>query len=218
MTGLPFPEYLSAFRDELIIDTQKHLLLSLYVLLIATVLGIGLGMLVYRNSALSTLSIGTLAIGFTIPSIALFGLLVPVLGTGLAVGFPVLAMYGLLPILRNTIVGLNSVDKATLDAARGIGMGRLRMLWQIELPLAWPVILTGVRVGGQLVVGIVVIGAYVGVPGLGTGIFDALQNLGAVNTFNQALAGTLLVTLIALALDAAFVLVRRYTTPRGIRV
>jgi osmoprotectant transport system permease protein len=215
MGGLPFFEYVSLFRDDLIFATQKHLLVSLYTLLIATVVGIALGLLVYRRASLSTLSIGALAIGFTIPSIALFGLLVPLLGTGLAVGFPVLTMYGLLPILRNTIVGLNSVDKATLDAARGIGMGRLRMLWQIELPLAWPVILTGVRVGGQL---IVVIGAYVGVPGLGELLFDALQNLGAVNKLNQALAGTILVTLIALLLDAAFVLVRRYTTPRGIRV
>lgn len=218
MNGLPFFEYVNLFRDDLIFATQKHLLVSLYTLLIATILGIGLGMLVYRSKAFSTASIGTLAIGFTIPSIALFGLLVPILGTGLSVGFPVLTMYGLLPILRNTIVGLNSVDKATLDAARGIGMGRLRMLWQIEMPLAWPVILTGVRVAGQLIVGIVVIGAYVRVPGLGEPIFLSLQNLGAVNTFNQALSATILVAVIALVLDATFILVRRYSTPRGIRV
>ncbi len=218
MNGLPFFEYVNLFRDDLIFATQKHLLVSLYTLLIATILGIGLGMLVYRSKTFSTASIGTLAIGFTIPSIALFGLLVPILGTGLSVGFPVLTMYGLLPILRNTIVGLNSVDKATLDAARGIGMGRLRMLWQIEIPLAWPVILTGVRVAGQLIVGIVVIGAYVRVPGLGEPIFNALQNLGAVNTFNQALSATILVAVIALVLDATFILVRRYSTPRGIRV
>lgn len=218
MNGLPFFEYVNLFRDDLIIATQKHLLVSLYTLLIATILGIGLGMLVYRSKTFSTASIGTLAIGFTIPSIALFGLLVPILGTGLSVGFPVLTMYGLLPILRNTIVGLNSVDKATLDAARGIGMGRLRTLWQIEIPLAWPVILTGVRVAGQLIVGIVVIGAYVRVPGLGEPIFNALQNLGAVNTFNQALSATILVAVIALVLDATFILVRRYSTPRGIRV
>ncbi len=218
MNGLPFFEYVVLFRDDLIVQTQLHLLVSLYTLFIATILGVGLGILVYRSTSLSTVSIGTLAVGFTIPSIALFGLLVPLLGTGLPVGFPVLTMYGLLPILRNTIVGLNSVDKATLDAARGIGMGRLRMLWQIEMPLAWPVILTGVRVATQLIVGIVVIGAYVDVPGLGEPIFGALASLGAVNSFNEALSATILVALIALLLDAAFVLVRRFTTPRGIRV
>ncbi len=218
MGGLPFDEYLSAFRDDLQIAAQRHLLVSLYVLLIATVTGMVGGMLVYRSKLASGLTIGTLAVAFTIPSIALFGLLVPVFGFGLAVGFPVLTMYGLLPVLRNTIVGLNSVDAATLDAARGIGMGRFRTLWQIELPLAWPVILAGVRVSGQLIVGLVAIGAYVQVPGLGELLFNALQNLGSVNTFNQALAGTLLVTLIALLLDASFVVVRRLTTPRGIRV
>ena len=112
-------------------------------------------------------------------------------------------MYGLLPILRNTIAGLNSVDAPTLDAARGIGMGRFRILWQIELPLAWPVILAGIRVSGQLIVGLVAIGAYVGVTGLGEMLFNALQNLGSVNTFNQAVAGTVLVAIIALLLDAA---------------
>ncbi len=218
MGGLPFDEYLSAFRDDLQFAAQRHLLVSLYVLLIATVTGMVGGMLVYRSKLASGLTIGTLAVAFTIPSIALFGLLVPVFGFGLAVGFPVLTMYGLLPVLRNTIVGLNSVDAPTLDAARGIGMGRFRILWQIELPLAWPVILAGVRVSGQLIVGLVAIGAYVQVPGLGELLFNALQNLGSVNTFNQALAGTLLVTLIALLLDASFVVVRRLTTPRGIRV
>ncbi len=218
MTGLPFWEYVETFRDELITKTIQHLLLSLYVLLLATVLGILLGMLTYRSKLLSATSIGLLAIGFTIPSIALFGLLVPVFGLGLAVGFPVITMYGLLPVLRNTIVGLNSVDKPTLDAARGIGMGRLRILLRIEMPLAWPVILTGVRVSAQLIVGIVAIGAYVSVPGLGELLFDSLQNLGSANKLQQAIAATVLVAAIALVLDAAFVLVRRFSTPRGIRV
>jgi osmoprotectant transport system permease protein len=97
-------------------------------------------------------------------------------------------------------------------------MGRFRILWQIELPLAWPVILAGIRVSGQLIVGLVAIGAYVGVTGLGEMLFNALQNLGSVNTFNAAVAGTLLIAIIALLLDAAFVLIRRFSTPKGIRV
>jgi osmoprotectant transport system permease protein len=187
-------------------------------LVIATLVGVVLGMLVYRNKLAAAASIGALAVWFTIPSIALFGLFVPIFGFGLATGYPVITMYGLLPVLRNTIAGLNSVDAPTLDAARGIGMGRFRILWQIELPLAWPVILAGIRVSGQLIVGLVAIGAYVGVTGLGEMLFSALQNLGSVNTFNQAVAGTLLIAIIALLLDAAFVLIRRFSTPKGIRV
>lgn len=218
MDGLPFNEYLSAFREDLIGGFERHLLLSVYVLVIASIVGVVLGMLVYRSNLASAAAIGSLATWFTIPSIALFGLFVPIFGFGLGTGIPVITMYGLLPVLRNTIVGLNSVDQPTLDAARGIGMGRFRILWQIELPLAWPVILAGVRVSGQLIVGLVAIGAYVGVTGLGELLFNALQNLGSVNTFNAAVAGTLLVAIIALLLDAAFVLVRRFSTPKGIRV
>jgi osmoprotectant transport system permease protein len=218
LDGLPFTEYLSAFSEDLIGGFQRHLLLSLYILVVATVIGVVFGMLVYRNRLAASAAIGALATWFTIPSIALFGIVVPILGSGLPTGIPVITMYGLLPILRNTIAGLNSVDAATLDSARGIGMGRFRILWQIEFPLAWPVILAGIRVSGQLIVGLVAIAAYVGVTGLGEMLFNALVNLGSVNTFNQAVAGTVLVAIIALLLDGAFVLVRRFTTPKGIRV
>ncbi|MDQ3105580.1 MAG: ABC transporter permease [Actinomycetota bacterium] len=218
MDGLPFFEYLSAFSEDLILGFQNHLLLSVQILVVATGIGVVLGMLVYRNKFAAAAALGALATWFTIPSIALLGLFVPLLGAGLITGFPVITMYGLLPVLRNTIAGLNSVDAATLDSARGIGMGRFRILWQIELPLAWPVILTGIRVSGQLIVGLVAIAAYVQVAGLGEMLYGALTDLGSVNTFNEALAGTLLVAIIALLLDAAFVLVRRFSTPKGIRV
>jgi len=211
-------DYLSAYREDLLGAFQRHLLLSAYILAVASVVGVVLGMVVYRNKLAAAASIGALATWFTIPSIALFGIFVPIFGFGLGTGIPVITMYGLLPILRNTIVGLNSVDSATLDSARGIGMGRFRILWQIEFPLAWPVILAGIRVSGQLIVGLVAIAAYVGVTGLGEELFNALVNLGSVNTFNQAVAGTLLVAIIALLLDAAFVVVRRFSTPKGIRV
>ena len=105
-----------------------------------------------------------------------------------------------------------------LDAARGMGMGRWRILWQVELPLAWPVILAGIRVSAQLTVGVVTIAAFVYPTGLGVLAFDALNNLGAVNKFNQAMASVIFVVAIALLFDAAFVLVRRFTTPRGLRV
>ena len=216
--GLPFMDYLDYFQTDLIGGFQRHLLLSVYILVLATIVGLVLGMLVYRNKLAAAAAIGSLAVWFTIPSIALFGLFVPIFGFGLGTGLPVITMYGLLPVLRNTIAGLNSVDAPTLDAARGIGMSRFRILWQIELPLAWPVILAGIRVSGQLIVGLVAIGAYVGVTGLGEMIFSSLQNLGSVNTLNQAVACTMLVAIIALLLDAAFVVIRRVSTPKGIRV
>jgi osmoprotectant transport system permease protein len=218
MGGLPFFEYLVAFRDDLLFQTQQHALLSVQVVIVASLLAVLLGMGTYRSNAVSNTAIGTSAVMFTLPSIALFGLLVPIFGFSLASVFPVLVLYALLPVLRNTVAGLRSVDENMLDAARGMGMGRLRILTRIEVPLAWPVILTGIRVSAQLTVGLVVISAYILGPGLGNTLLGALSNLGSANTFNQALAGTILTILLALVLDLAFVFIRRLTIPRGLRV
>lgn len=217
MGGLSFFEYLKTFRSQLIFDTEQHLLLSVYVIACAAALGLVIAILVYRSDFASTAAVSTSSVMFTLPSIALFGLMIPITGLGLQTAFPILVLYALLPIIRNAVVGLQSVDADMIDAARGLGMARSRILLQIELPIAWPVILTGIRVAAQLTVGIVVIAAYVRGPGLGEGILHALSALGSVNTFNEAVAGTILVILLALVLDLAFVLIRKFTTPRGLR-
>ena len=129
-----------------------------------------------------------------------------------------LTLYSLLPIVRNTIVGLAGVDRTLVDAARGIGMTRTAILLRIELPLAWPVILTGVRVSTQLAMGIAAIAAYVSGPGLGEQIFSGLARLGGANAINMPLAGTVLIIILALLFDGCFVLIGRLTTPRGVRV
>jgi ABC-type proline/glycine betaine transport system permease subunit len=188
-----------------------------YSVAIATVLGLLIAIATYRVRYRADLTIGATAIAFTIPSVALFGFLVSFVGQNLAAVFPVIVLYALLPIVRNSIVGLQSADPSVIDAAQGMGVGRFRMLWQIRLPIAWPIILAGIRVSAQLTVGIVAIAAFVDDVGLGTYGFSALDNLGSVNTQNEALVCVLFVTLIALVFDAAFVLVRRFTTPRGAR-
>lgn len=217
-TGLPFAEWLDFNRDDLIFYSRQHALLALYCVLAAAILAVLLASAVYRSPRLSGLAINAVSVGFTLPSIALFGILIPVFGRNLNTVFPVVVLYSLLPALRNAIVGLQSVDAAMLDAARGMGMSRFRILWQIELPIAWPVILAGLRVSAQLAVGIVAIGAIVYDVGLGQYAFDALFNLGSANTANEALASVIFVAAIGLLFDLAFVLVRRLTTPRGIRV
>lgn len=217
MGGLPFFEYLKTFRSQLIFDTEQHLLLSLYVIACAAALGLAIAILVYRSDFASTAAVSTSSVMFTLPSIALFGLMIPITGLGLQTAFPILVLYALLPIIRNAVVGLQGVDADMIDAARGLGMARSRILLRIELPIAWPVILTGIRVAAQLTVGLVVIAAYVRGPGLGEGILHSLSALGSVNTFNEAVAGTILVILLALVLDLAFVLIRKFTTPRGLR-
>jgi osmoprotectant transport system permease protein len=217
VNGLPFSEYLSTYSSEILLRTQQHALLSFYCIAAASVLGLLVAILAYRSPLASNFSISTAAVFFTLPSVALFGFLVSVVGYGLISVFPVVIGYAMLPIVRNGIVGLQSADPAVIDAARGMGVGSFRMLWQVRMPIAWPVVLAGIRVSAQLTVGVVAIAAFVVKLGLGQYGYSALDNLGSVNTKNQALVCVLFVILVALAFDAVFVVIRRFTTPRGSR-
>jgi len=217
VNGLPFGEYLSTYSGEILFKTQQHALLSLYCIAAAAVLGMLVAVAAYRSPFASNFSIATAAVFFTLPSVALFGFLVSVVGYGLVSVFPVVVGYAMLPIVRNGIVGLQSADPAVLDAARGMGVGSFRMLWQVRLPIAWPVILAGIRVSAQLTVGVVAIAAFVVKIGLGDYGYSALDNLGSVNTKNEALVCVIFVILVTLVFDAVFVVLRRFTTPRGSR-
>ncbi|WP_324192395.1 ABC transporter permease [Nocardia transvalensis] len=204
-------------RIQLLTDSYLHLSAVIQSVLVATVVAVLIGIAVHRSPWGSALSTAAASIILTVPSFALLGLLIPILGLGVRPSVTALVLYALLPILRNTIVGLSSVDPAVSDAARGVGMNRLRVLLRIELPLAWPSILAGVRVSTQLSMGILAMAAYAKGPGLGNSIFSGLSRLGSPTAVPMALTGTVLIIVLALALDAVFVLVGRFTTPRGIR-
>lgn len=210
-------EYISDNLVEIYNDAVRHANLTLVAMLIAVLIGVALGVLTYRRFALAALVTTTTASFLTIPSIALLGILIAVVGLGTTNVLIVLVMYALLPITRNTIVGLRGVDRAVVEAGQGMGMGRSRLLWRVRLPLAWPVILSGVRVSTQMTIGIAAIGAYVKGPGLGNQIFDGLGRFGAANSLNQVLVGTFGIVVLALLFDLAFGLIGRLTTPRGIR-
>lgn len=186
-------------------------------MLIATVIAVAIGIAVHRSRWGSALATAVASIILTVPSFALLGLLIPVLGLGVRPTVTALVLYALLPILRNTIIGLAGVDPAVADAARGVGMNRVRVLLGIELPLAWPSILTGMRVSTQMIMGILAMAAYAKGPGLGNLILSGLARLGSPTAIPQALTGTVLIIVLALLLDAVLALVGRLTTPRGIR-
>ncbi|MGI5169692.1 ABC transporter permease [Spirillospora sp. CA-253888] len=215
---MSFWEYLRSRRELLLFEAWQHASMVFQCVLVALVLGVLIGLLVYRSPRLSALATGASGVLFTVPSLALFGLLITPMGLGVAPSVTALVLYSLLPIVRNTVVGLAGVDRTLVDAARGIGMGRGRILLRVELPLAWPVILTGARVAAQLAMGIGAIAAYVSGPGLGEQIFSGLGRLGGVNSVNMTLAGTLGIIVLALLFDACFLLLGRLTTPRGLRV
>ncbi|WP_370189019.1 ABC transporter permease [Aeromicrobium sp.] len=196
----------------------QHLSLVVQTLAAATLLAIVLGVLAYRSRWGTTAAQALSSVGLTLPSYALLGLLVGVVGIGVLPSVIALVFFGFLPILRNVIVGLTGVDQALVESARGMGMGRLATLVRLELPLAWPVIMTGVRVSGQMLMGIAAIAAYVLGPGLGGYIFSGISRTGGANATYSIVAGTVGIILLAVVLDLVLNLLTRATTSRGIRV
>ncbi len=205
-----------AWQDVLDLGVD-HAVVVIISILIATVTGVALGVLTYRTERPRELVLAVTGTFLTIPSLALFTLLIqlPLLGLGAKSVVVALVMYGLLPIVRNTIVGLREVDSAIVESAQGMGMGRAARLWRIEMPLAWPVVLTGIRVATLLLIGIAAIGAYINGPGLGELIFGA--SVGSAVALNEVLAGTLGVIVLAILFDFVYVVVTRLTTSKGIR-
>ncbi|MFF4598242.1 ABC transporter permease [Amycolatopsis sp. NPDC001319] len=210
-------EYISDRWDRLWLQAYLHTSMVVQCTILAAVLGVAIGIVVYRSPIGSAVATALASTILTVPSFALLGLLIPLSGLGSTTAVIALVLYGLLPIVRNTIVGLAGVDPAVTDAARGIGMGRFSVLTRVELRLAWPAILTGMRVATQMLMGIAVIAAYAKGPGLGSEVFSGLTNAGSANSLNQALTGTVGVVILALVLDAIYVLIKRLTVPRGLR-
>jgi osmoprotectant transport system permease protein len=218
MSSVSFLDYLQRNSDRLLEQGLEHLVIVLQALAIGTVIGLALGVLVARRPRARGVVLAIAGLILTVPSFALFSLLFGVIGKlGAAVVLPGLVLYSLLPIIRNTVTGLLAVDPAIVESAKGVGMGPVRRLFRIELPLAWPIVITGMRVSAVLLVGITAIGALVRGPGLGDLIFSGLRLIGSPNAQNLALAGTLGVVVIAILLDVAFLVLSRLTTSKGLR-
>ena len=202
---------------ELLLDAYQHASAVVQCTVIAAIIGVLIGVAVYRSPAGSVAATALASAILTVPSFALLGLLIPVLGLGVKPTVTALVLYALLPIVRNTIVGLGGIDPAVPDAARGIGMSRAGVLTRVELRLAWPSILAGMRVSTQLLMGIAAVAAYAKGPGLGNMIFSGLAAIGSTNAVNRALAGTVGVIIIALLLALVYFVIGRLTVSRGIR-
>lgn len=211
-------EFISKQPEQLLYNSYQHASLVVQSVLIATVIAIALAVLVLRVPRLTGVANAVSAVGLTIPSFALLGLLIPAIGIGWQPALIAVVFYAVLPIMRNAVVGLRGVEPALVESARGMGMSPARVLLRIELPLAWPVIIAGIRISMQMSFGIAAIAAYVLGPGLGTYIFSGLSNNGGAGATASALTGTIGVVIMALIVDGLLVLLARATTSRGIRV
>jgi osmoprotectant transport system permease protein len=211
-------QFISIQREKITLAVIAQIELVLLVMAIVSITAIITGLLVWKSTAASEVVTGFWSVIFTIPSLAMFIFFIGPFGLGWLPAVIALVLYGQLPVVRNTIVGLRSVEPAVMESAAAMGMKPLTVLRKIQFPLAWPVIMVGIRVSAMLIFGISAIAAYVGGPGLGDYLFSGLANLGSFNSMNQTLVGAFGITILALIFDGLFVIVRRVTTPRGLRV
>ena len=168
---------------------------------IAVLIAVPLGMVIVQRPTLRNIALGIASVFQTIPSLALFGFLIPIPfigGIGPRTAIVALVLYALLPILRNTYVGLTGIDPAVLQAAEAMGMTNTQILWRVRLPLALPVILAGIRTATIITIGVATIAAAIGAGGLGTFIFRGV----AMVSNAVILAGAIPAALLAIAADA----------------
>ena len=192
--------FLLEHREEIFGTTVEHLTLVLGAMLIAILIGVPLGLLIVHRPVLRGIALGVANILQTIPSLALFGFLIPIPfigGIGKRTAIVALVLYALLPILRNTYVGLTEIDPAVLESAQAMGMTQSQILFRVRLPLASAFILAGIRTATIITIGVATIAAAIGAGGLGTFIFRGV----ALVSNGLLLAGALPAALLALAAD-----------------
>lgn len=185
---------------------------------LAILTGVPLGIVITVNERLAKAVLYVAAVIMTIPSVALFGLMIPVLSLiGEGIGFLptviALYLYSQLPIVRNTYTAINNIDPALREAARGMGMTTIERLWKVEIPIALPIIMAGVRIAVVINVGIAAIATYIGAGGLGKLISRGISG----SDPRQVIAGAILVSTLAILADFSLGWVQRFLTPRGLR-
>lgn len=177
--------------------TWEHIQISFIAIAMAVVIGLALGIFISEYRKWTPLVMGVTNFVYTIPSIALFGFLIPLSGIGNTTAILALTIYALLPMVRNTYTGIVSIDKEIIEAAKGMGSTSGQIVWKIKLPLAFPVILSGIRNMVVMTIALAGIAAFIGAGGLGVAIYRGITTNNSVMT----VAGSLLIALLALLTD-----------------
>jgi len=192
-----FWNYLTGNYQQILNLLGEHLYLSIISVLIAIIIGIPLGILISNEPKLSKPIIGTTNVIQAVPSLALLGFLIPFIGIGSAPAIVMVVLYSLLPIVKNTYTGLTNIDGDILEAAKGIGLTKSQTMRKVQLPLAFPMIMAGIRISAVTAVGLMTIAAFVGAGGLGYLVFSGVQTVDN----NMILAGAIPACILALLID-----------------
>lgn len=206
---MTFLDYLRANIDTIASATLRHVYITVTAVIISIVTGISIGMLIAKHKRLSSIIIGIAGIIYTIPSLALLGILVSFVGFGIKPTIIALVLYSQLMIIRNTYVGINSVDPAIVEASIGMGMTRFQLLRMVELPLALPIIMAGVKNIAVMTIGIAAIAALIGAGGLGGLIYKGIFRV----DYKLILSGVIVMSLLSIASEFLLGKVGDHFTP-----
>ncbi|MFP3590441.1 ABC transporter permease/substrate-binding protein [Chryseobacterium sp. SIMBA_038] len=205
MTQQSLWQFIIEQHEKLLTQITQHLGLTFLSLLLAIVVGVPLGILIARKRKLSSSVLGVAGILQTIPSIALLGFMIPAFGIGATPAIAALLIYALLPIIRNTYTGITEVNPTVIEAAKAMGMNKTQLLFKVEIPLAMPVIIAGIRTAAVINVGVATLASFVAAGGLGEFIFGGIS----LNNTNMILAGAIPAALLAVLLDQAIAVLQK---------
>ncbi|MBO1085442.1 MULTISPECIES: ABC transporter permease [Enterococcus] len=206
-------EFFQQHGAEILSKSLEHLYISAIALVIGIAIAVPLGVLLTRFPKVATIVIGLTSALQTVPSLALLALMIPLFGVGKLPAIIALFIYSLLPILRNTYIGMKNVDWNYRDVAKGMGMTNIQSIFSVELPIAMPTIMAGIRLAAVYVIAWATLASYIGAGGLGDLIFSGLNNYQPDLIF----AGTIPVTILALLADFLLGLLENRLTPIALR-
>jgi osmoprotectant transport system permease protein len=214
-----FFEYLGRNYDLVLIELLNHIKIIAIAIPIAIGIGVPIGIVVSRSKRASSVALYGAGILMTIPSLALFGYMVVLLaplkaGIGVTPAVIALVIYSFLPVIRNTVVAVNSVDPRMIEAARGMGMTNWQILFRVRLPLTIPIIMAGVRNAAVMGVSVATIAYLIGARGLGYFIFSGLGR----SNFNMVLLGALIVSILGIGTNYGLLALEEIITPRGLKI
>lgn len=212
-SNVSFLEFFMGRLPEVLTQTVRHLSITGTAVFIAILIGVPLGILITRNRQAARVILSVANVMQTIPSLAFFGLMIPLLGIGRPLAIFVLFLYALLPIIKNTYTGIKGVDDSLTEAGRGMGMTNGQLLTMVELPLALPVMMAGIRIAAVINIGTATIAALIGAQGLGSFIFRGIS----MGSNNLILTGAVPAALLALLVDWMLGRVELWLTPKGMR-
>jgi len=202
--------FLNQHGSELIIKTWEQIYISAFAIILGIIVAVPLGIILTRYDKTAKYIMSITGMLQTIPSLALLALMIPIFGIGKVPAIVALFIYSLLPILRNTYIGMKKVNKNLLDAARGLGMTTMQSIFKVEIPMSMPIIMSGIRLSTVYVISWSTLASYIGAGGLGDFIFNGL------NLYNPSLiiGGTIPVTILAILADYLLGLFEKKVTPK----